>query len=341
MTNPQTVARQALPYKQQWETLLHTEKRPNKHATLTREGDTTTITVSTEPKLTDAQTVTAYMSGLAHWARTTPTPRALITPPVAHVKNRRIFQPLALLLWQLNNPDTNIDTTNATYRDIDYVLWQGVTRELDTFRSATVEEKRAAAWFTTGSIVVVHSRLSTASTAGSYPRLTGCTLAVVRNKPFTSDQLDLQAWPINGTIEDSITDLCNIPLADRWKYTDLIAPPQPHEASYHLADCAIGYLGYQEPCMIEPIDQTNTVPTVVTRDGQLTPTILSEVDLAYWALSQHGIDFDRERFKLENAEALNGQPPAWDTHGELPPPDLARRVQLEATRHLSTEDNDE
>ena len=134
MTNPQTVARQALPYKQQWETLLHDEKRPNKHAALTREGDTTTITVSTEPKLTDAQTVTAYMSGLAHWARTTPTPRALITPPVAHVKNRRIFQPLALLLWQLNNPDIDIDTTNATYRDIDYVLWQGVTRELDTFR---------------------------------------------------------------------------------------------------------------------------------------------------------------------------------------------------------------
>ena len=169
MTNPQTVARQALPYKQQWETLLHDEKRPNKHAALTREGDTTTITVSTEPKLADAQTVTAYMSGLAHWARTTPTPRALITPPVAHVKNRRIFQPLALLLWQLNNPDIDIDTTNATYRDIDYVLWQGVTRELDTFRPATVEEKRAAAWFTTGSIVVVHSRLSTASTARVQP----------------------------------------------------------------------------------------------------------------------------------------------------------------------------
>lgn len=125
-----------------------------------------------------------------------------------------------------------------------------------------------------------------------------------------------------------------------WKYTDLITPPQPHEASYHLADCTIGYLGHQEPYMIEPIDQTNTVPTVVSRDGQLTPTILSEVDLAYWALSQHGIDFDRERFKLENAEALNGQPLAWDTHGELPPPDLARRVQLEATRHLSTEDDE-
>ena len=69
MTNPQTQSRQALPYKQQWEALLHTEKRPNKRATLTREEDTTTITVSTEPKLTDAATVAAYMSGLAHWAR--------------------------------------------------------------------------------------------------------------------------------------------------------------------------------------------------------------------------------------------------------------------------------
>ena len=339
--NPQTVARQTLPYKQQWEALLRDEKRPNKRAALTREGDTTMITVSTEPKLTDAQTVAAYMSGLAHWARTAPTPRALITPPVAHVKNRRVFQPLALLLWQLDNPDIDIDTTQATYRDLDYLLWQGVTRELGTFRPATVEEKRAAAWFTTGSVVVVHSRLSTASTAGSYPRLTGCTIAVVRNDPATSDQLDLQAWPLNGTIEDTITDVASIPLNDRWKYTDLLNPPQPHDVSYHLADCTIGYLGHQEPYMIEPIDQTNTVPTVVTRDGQLTPTILSEVDLTYWALSQHSIDFDRERFKLENAEALNGQPPAWDTHGELPPPDLARRVQLEATRHLATEDNDE
>ena len=228
MTNPQTQARQALPYKQQWETLLHAEKRPHKQTRLTREGDTTTITVSTEPKLTDAQTVTAYMSGLAHWARNTPTPRALITPPAAHVKNRRIFQPLALLLWQLDNPNIDIDTTNATYRDIDYVLWQGVTRELGTFRPATVEEKRAATWFTTGSVVVVHSRLSTASTTGTYPRLTGCTLAVVRNDPTTSDVLDLQAWPINGTVEDSITDLASIPLADRWKYTDLLNPPQPH-----------------------------------------------------------------------------------------------------------------
>lgn len=92
--------------------------------------------------------------------------------------------------------------------------------------------------------------------------------------------------------------------------------------------------------MIEPIDQTNTVPTVVTRDGQLTPTVLSEVDLTYWALSQHGIDFDHERFQTENAEALNGQPPAWDTRDELPPPDLARRVQLEATQHLPAEDDE-
>ena len=340
MMNPQTVARQTLPYKQQWEALLHTEKRPNKHATLTREGDTTTITVSTEPKLTDAATVAAYMSGLAHWARTTPTPRALITPPVAHVKNRRIIQPLALLLWQLNNPSIDIDTTQATYRDYDYLLWQGVTRELGTFRPATVEEKRAAAWFTAGSVVVIHSRLSTAQTSGSYPRLTGCTLAVVRNDPATSDRIDVQAWPINGTIEDSITDVASIPLNDRWKYTDLLNPPQPHDASYHIADCTIGYLGHQEPYMIEPIDQTNTVPTVVTRNGELAPAVLSEVDLTYWALSQHGIDFDHERFQAENAEALNGQPPAWDTHGELPPPDLAKRVRLEATQHLPVEENE-
>ena len=150
----------------------------------------------------------------------------------------------------------------------------------------------------------------------------------------------MQAWPINGTIEDSITDVASIPLNDRWKYTDLLNPPQPHDASYHIADCTIGYLGHQEPYMIEPIDQTNTVPAVVTRDGQLTPTILSEVDLTYWVLSQHGIDFDRERFQTENAEALNGQPPAWDTHGELPPPDLAKRVQLEATQHLPVEENE-
>ena len=73
--NPQTVARQTLPYKQQWEALLRDEKRPNKRAALTREGDTTMITVSTEPKLTDAATVAAYMSARGvgavrdQWAR--------------------------------------------------------------------------------------------------------------------------------------------------------------------------------------------------------------------------------------------------------------------------------
>ena len=112
-------------------------------------------------------------------------------------------------------------------------------------------------------------------------------------------------------------------------FVDIVAAPvEGSEKTFDFRDTAINFLGYQEPFLVTPLDETVSVEMIVTSGGEPVSRAFTEPDGMYWILKQRGIPFDDERFKRE----YNLASPSWETCGESIDETQRRALVLEGTR---------
>lgn len=301
---------------------------------LTAAGDVVALDVGdnyalTVPSDTSSEAVFRYLTGIAQWEAMGKDKPLIVELDDEQKRLPSFVYPIEAACVETGGVFIVEDDTKRS-TDMDYRLHIERARLHGLFRVASVKEKREAAWFGPGSVVVVHSRKQIRAGENAIGQIFSSVVVVVSS--VTDSGFTGLAYPVMYTLEEDMAayrELLARSPESASSFVDIVsAPVEGSEKTFDFRDTAINFLGYQEPFLVTPLDETVSVEMIVTSGGEPVSRTFTEPDGMYWILKQRGIPFDDERFKRE----YNLASPSWETCGESIDETQRRALVLEGTR---------